>query len=468
MSDRLNDILAAIDAETAKCICGRPVPANGPSLDYCSLPCQYRYTAGLVGSTQDYDTLAPSSDSTTDGRTINAQAARGLATPAAAAIGDYGCDAMRHPGATPPQQSTERAPSEGQMRRFVGFGSGGASYTLSFHASAEPVRASAYHNQPPPGHLTEAEWQAWGRRSDRESRDRRMAQLALLVPDETDRREYVDIARGNLSLAVDIARTSATLPACRRMLELRIPPAQIPRYAEQWTRGTAPDGRRQLTVAMVDEHTVRSTRVGIAVPTGLTPAERAELRARLRELMPTREQRTEYLRIAGGHLGLAARIFQSKATIEACQRMQEAGLPASAIPLCARQIADAARAEGTEVDAVTAEMVDAYREARVSTLGRFASSLAFRYPAVAVQGRAMDFQAALAREWEESMRNLAAATTLTAEELSRALGEMYRGRRTPEPPVTGEEFRRRALEHRQNRGTGPAERRQRFPRDHQR
>lgn len=37
----------------------------------------------------------------------------------------------------------------------------------------------------------------------------------------------------------------------------------------------------------------------------------------------------------------------------------------------------------------------------------------------------------------------------------------------PEPP-TPEEFRRRALEHRQNRGTGPVERRQRLPRNHQR
>lgn len=40
MSDRQNDVLAAIDAETTKCICGRTIPADGPSLDYCSEDCQ--------------------------------------------------------------------------------------------------------------------------------------------------------------------------------------------------------------------------------------------------------------------------------------------------------------------------------------------------------------------------------------------------------------------------------------------
>lgn len=47
MSDRQNDVLAAIDAETTKCICGRTISADGPSLDYCSYECQYRYAAGL-------------------------------------------------------------------------------------------------------------------------------------------------------------------------------------------------------------------------------------------------------------------------------------------------------------------------------------------------------------------------------------------------------------------------------------
>ncbi|GAB3656555.1 hypothetical protein GCM10028833_32300 [Glycomyces tarimensis] len=37
-------VLAAIDAETAKCICGSPIRADGESLDYCSAACQTRYT----------------------------------------------------------------------------------------------------------------------------------------------------------------------------------------------------------------------------------------------------------------------------------------------------------------------------------------------------------------------------------------------------------------------------------------
>lgn len=40
MSDRQNDVLAAIDAELTKCICGAPLRPNGPSLDYCSEDCQ--------------------------------------------------------------------------------------------------------------------------------------------------------------------------------------------------------------------------------------------------------------------------------------------------------------------------------------------------------------------------------------------------------------------------------------------
>ncbi|MFG3340550.1 hypothetical protein [Glycomyces sp. NPDC048151] len=44
MSDRINDVLAAIDAQTALCICGREIPEGGASLDYCSPACQYGYT----------------------------------------------------------------------------------------------------------------------------------------------------------------------------------------------------------------------------------------------------------------------------------------------------------------------------------------------------------------------------------------------------------------------------------------
>lgn len=68
MSDRMNDVLAAIDAETAKCICGRAIPTDGPSLDYCSLPCQYRYSASLVGTTPDYENQYQADDEITDGR----------------------------------------------------------------------------------------------------------------------------------------------------------------------------------------------------------------------------------------------------------------------------------------------------------------------------------------------------------------------------------------------------------------
>lgn len=96
MSDRFNDVLAAIDAETAKCICGRTVPADGPSLDYCSLPCQYRYAASLVGTTPDYENQYQADDEITDGREIVAEVARELARPAPYGAAEFHSgDAMR-------------------------------------------------------------------------------------------------------------------------------------------------------------------------------------------------------------------------------------------------------------------------------------------------------------------------------------------------------------------------------------
>ncbi|PRY56460.1 hypothetical protein [Glycomyces artemisiae] len=79
MSDRMDEVLAAIDAETGKCICGNPLPADGPSLDYCSDLCQYRFTAESVGAELDRDAFdeddvyqAP----VTDGRAINQEVNR--------------------------------------------------------------------------------------------------------------------------------------------------------------------------------------------------------------------------------------------------------------------------------------------------------------------------------------------------------------------------------------------------------
>lgn len=84
MSDRMNDVLAAIDAETAKCICGRPVPDDGPSLDYCSPECQYGH-AGPRSSHRLGQGIP-------DGRTLNEQVARSLTNTIP--IGEHFQDAM--------------------------------------------------------------------------------------------------------------------------------------------------------------------------------------------------------------------------------------------------------------------------------------------------------------------------------------------------------------------------------------
>lgn len=71
MSDRMNDALTEINAETAKCICGRPVPESGPSLDYCSLDCQYGFFAGLDRVASGFENHT--AKAIPDGRTINNQ-----------------------------------------------------------------------------------------------------------------------------------------------------------------------------------------------------------------------------------------------------------------------------------------------------------------------------------------------------------------------------------------------------------
>lgn len=90
LSDRLNEVLAAIDAEVAKCICGTVVPADGASLDYCSPACQYGY-AGPRGIYRLGQGLP-------DGRTLNEQVARSLTNTIP--IGEHYQDAMRSDSST--------------------------------------------------------------------------------------------------------------------------------------------------------------------------------------------------------------------------------------------------------------------------------------------------------------------------------------------------------------------------------
>jgi hypothetical protein len=93
MSDRQNDVLARIDAETAKCICGRDIPTDGPSLDYCSDVCQYGYTARQAGAVSELEGAWRISHDVPDGRTLNEQVAQALAW--GEPIGEHFGDAMR-------------------------------------------------------------------------------------------------------------------------------------------------------------------------------------------------------------------------------------------------------------------------------------------------------------------------------------------------------------------------------------
>lgn len=54
MSDRQNQVLAAIDAELTKCICGEPLQPNGPSFDYCSEDCQEEWQGRSAGHQEGF------------------------------------------------------------------------------------------------------------------------------------------------------------------------------------------------------------------------------------------------------------------------------------------------------------------------------------------------------------------------------------------------------------------------------
>lgn len=73
MSDRMNDVLAAIDAELNKCICGEPLQPNGPSFDYCSEDCQGNWFERLGAPDED---PGPLSDSIADNLARVAEAGR--------------------------------------------------------------------------------------------------------------------------------------------------------------------------------------------------------------------------------------------------------------------------------------------------------------------------------------------------------------------------------------------------------
>jgi hypothetical protein len=138
----MNDVLAAIDAEVAKCICGTVVPADGASLDYCSPECQYGY-AGPRGSHRLGRGLP-------DGRTLNEQVARSLTNTIP--IGEHYQDAMHSDSSTrhwtnPDEQAYQvayyppgsfanpNAPTAAELARQ------GVDLTSSMHTSRDWVEA---------------------------------------------------------------------------------------------------------------------------------------------------------------------------------------------------------------------------------------------------------------------------------------------------------------------------------------
>lgn len=255
MSDRMNDVLAAIDAETAKCICGRSIPANGPSIDYCSLPCQYRYAARLVGTTPDYENLYDADDETTDGRAINEEVARELARPAPVGAAEFHSgDAMRQRLGQEREQShgvdAVRYSMAAHLRAVTvpiridrvreGLAQARDAATAASSTTGDLGRLVAQATGIPEDLARPSSWlervRAWealsqGRIYDQFRSDRDGAELRAIVPDDDTRAAYLALAEGRTRLAVSLAQTGATPEHFQRVRDEGVPTVRLPEFA---------------------------------------------------------------------------------------------------------------------------------------------------------------------------------------------------------------------------------------------
>ena len=252
----MEDVLAAIDAETAKCICGNPIPASGPSIDYCSLPCQYRYAAGLVGTTPDYENLYDADDETTDGRAINEEVARELAQPAPVGAAEFhsgdamrqrldqesepshGADAVRYsmavhlPAVTVPIRIDRVREGLAQMRDAATAASSttgdlGRLVAQTTGIPEELARPSSWLERV-------RQWEALshGRIYRQFRSDHNGAEFRAIVPDEDTRAAYLALAGGHTRLAVSLALTGATPEHLQELRDRGVPDHHLPEVAQ--------------------------------------------------------------------------------------------------------------------------------------------------------------------------------------------------------------------------------------------
>jgi hypothetical protein len=372
VSDRMNDVLAAIDAETAKCICGNPIPADGASLDYCSDVCQYRFATGqpIAGVPR------PIPQRVQTGREINRQVADNLAGAAPyGAVGHFH-DAMRENAAT-------AAPAAMRAPRNISVPD------EYFLRSSHPVDSEG-----PLSRALHADFQA---RFIRE------------VPDPAERDIYLHGARGSLVLATRIAQAGVTVEALQRFRHHGVQPSRIPELAWELARGTAPSpvGHRRVTADMVDAHYRRG------------PAE---------EIARAASNPDDTCNPCQGHTLGTQQVGGGETRVMWVPNIADPNAPTAA-----------ELSQGIDLTVsvhTTREWMEALEAVNAS-----------------ISLSAIEF-----------MEQVAAATGISALEAARVFNEFATA--FDNEPLTGEEFRRRALEHQQQRGTGPAERRQRYPRDH--
>ena len=173
MTDQTETVLNHIDAALNTCVCGDPIPENGPSPDYCNETCQYEYTAAIVGAEPDPELTYPLPPAETNGHTINDEANAWIAATGEA------------PVECPPD-----------------------SLGADLQRLSEFAQAMAHAFPGPFNQLTNAIAAGLERAEN-------MRTLEVVVPDPGERTAYLDACDNDPSIAIEYAQVG-------------IPPAMIP------------------------------------------------------------------------------------------------------------------------------------------------------------------------------------------------------------------------------------------------
>ena len=175
MTDQTETVLNHIDAALNTCVCGDPIPENGPSPDYCNETCQYEYTAAIVGAEPDPELTIPLPPAETNGHAINTEANTWITDTAA----DY-----------------EEEPLADVIARAINAAANESMDRVAHILATQPHTAEAIHEALARGRLLDT--------------------LVATVPDQAD--AYLDACNHDPRIALEYAQAGippATIPTLR-------------------------------------------------------------------------------------------------------------------------------------------------------------------------------------------------------------------------------------------------------------